>query len=184
MQNLTVRLIKYEINEMTLPNSMHKLMNNETHKNKLPNNIRKLIYEYWDNSGEKLKQYRDLIHHHYPLVRKTYLKISPEINIIILLPDNPDRTSYKEALFNKNINAIDYVRSSFYEFHDLLESISSEFGYDPTPFQQQLRIGEYINIKNKSDLGTIGLMIYNPIGNKAKRINLENGELIMDDIIS
>ena len=184
MQNITVRLLKYELNEMTLPDSMHKLINNEKHNEKLPNNIKKLVNEYWDNSGKKVKQYRDIIQHHYPLVRKTYLQISPEIKIIILLPDNPDKKAYKDALFNEKINAIDYIRSAFYEFHDLLESLSSEFGYEPKPFQQELRIGEYINIKNKSDLGTIGLMMYSPIGDKAKRINLKNGELIFDDIIS
>ena len=184
MQNITAKLLKYELNEITLPDNMRKLIDNEIHNEKLPNNIKKLVNEYWDNSGKKVKQYRDIIQHHYLLVRKTYLQISPEIKIIILLPDNPDKKAYKDALFNEKINAIDYVRSAFYEFHDLLESLSSEFGYEPKPFQQELRLDKYINTKNKSDLGTIGLMINSSIGNKAKRINLKNGELILDEIIS
>jgi len=45
MQNITVRLLKYELNEMTLPDSMHKLISNKKHSEKLPNSIKKLVNE-------------------------------------------------------------------------------------------------------------------------------------------
>lgn len=180
LQNLVIRLLKYELNKMTLPDSMHKYIKNKNHQEQISNEINNIINKYWENSGEKVKQYRDIIQHHHPLVRETYLQIKPEIKVLVLLPDNPDKKAYKDALFNEQINAIDYVRSAFYKFHDLLESLSSELGYEPKPFQQELRIGRFIENKNETDLGTIGLIIYN--STRARKIYFMNGGFIQDEL--
>ena len=81
MQNLTVRLLKYELNEVSLPDSMNKLIKSEKYYDKLPNNIKKLVNEYWETSGKEVKQYRDTFQHQYSLVRKTYLQILSLIHI-------------------------------------------------------------------------------------------------------
>ncbi len=80
---------------------------------KIPDKLYKRLNKSWSIFGEKLKLYRDCIHHYssidFSLSSAFMKKLNDKIwSVSILIPDNPEVRSKKKLEFKKNIDALTY----------------------------------------------------------------------------
>jgi len=130
---LSVLALELDLKEKP-PKNMNKAIKNTLEKYKIPSEISSLIYNYWEQSGKSIKDYRDMDQHWHQIVQRTWLQLEPEKKIIVILPD-----SKHELTYEKKINALELLEKSFYDYHELVEKISEFLGYDKnTPFPTQI----------------------------------------------
>ncbi len=128
MQNQFIGLVsKYY--QKSLPSSIKDFIKKSS-KYDLPEEIKRIISEYWDQSGEFLKNLRDIDQHFYHLIENSFMTINPKKKVNILFPDNPDCKSPASFKFEKNIDGLEFLFRTFQEINKLYESFSEFVGFD------------------------------------------------------
>ncbi|WP_420629434.1 hypothetical protein [Candidatus Leptofilum sp.] len=136
------------------------------------------VNKYWLNGGKYIRDLRDVNEHHFALVDHSYFHFENDPGqILILLPDNPERKSIKNFTYREENDAFNTLSKGFLAINDLVESILEEFGYTQEPFTSSIylaHMGTFEVPQNR----TLGLMI-----NTKSRTQTENGiQLILDTI--
>lgn len=94
-----------------LPSSMNDLVKGiKKSKNyNIDNVIQKILVEYWDGLGEKIKGYRDQISHTAIIISDCIaFNSSNGIGLKMLLPDNPQEKSPSKISYNPGINVMGF----------------------------------------------------------------------------
>ena len=100
--------------KQSLPSSMKDLMKgvNES-KYDLDESIISILNEYWDSTGEKVKDYRDQVTHRAVILSNCIVFNTPKgFGLKMLLPDNPKETSPSKIGYNSNIGAMGFFLDS------------------------------------------------------------------------
>ena len=117
LQDRLLNLINIELSlKLKPPKSLHRAINKTLEKFNIPDEICELIYNYWNKTGKSVKDYRDIDQHWHQVVSKSWLQLKPERKVVILLPDSKNQFTYE-----KKINAIEFMETSFKSFHDMVE---------------------------------------------------------------
>jgi len=126
MQDRFLNILAVVLNLKELPpKSMNKAIKNSLEKYQIPPGVCELIYKYWENTGKLVKDYRDIDQHWHQIVQRTWLQLEPEKKIIVILPDSKESLTY-----DKEIDALEFMEESFNEFHEMVEKIYENLGYD------------------------------------------------------
>jgi hypothetical protein len=110
LQNVIVRMVARRLRlRVSIPKSLKDVVP-KIRTYGLPENICDSVEDYWEKSGERLKDYRDLDQHYFTLCKHVMLQWSPEERVLVFLPDNPSVTAESELTFNNEIDALRYCR--------------------------------------------------------------------------
>lgn len=143
LQDRFLNIISIELGlKLKPPSSLHRAINRTLEKFNIPEEICELIYKYWDEIGKKVKDYRDIDQHWHRIGTKSWLQLKPERKIVVLLPDSKHQFTY-----NKKINAIEFMETSFKSFHEMIENVSKLLGYKenkPFPYGIKMDLPTYI----------------------------------------
>jgi hypothetical protein len=104
----------------------------------LPEMIVERTLAYWHNHGKKLKDYRDIDQHQYSLADHAFMQIQPERKLVVLLPDEPTKKERKDATYNQEINALEFLKESFKQLHQYVDDVARLMGYQPVPLEASL----------------------------------------------
>jgi len=169
MQNSIIDIIGKK-ESLSLPNSMSDF-NKRINKHNINEYLKKIIKKYWKEHGIKIKNYRDINEHNNFLIKKIYIDNFKDKNLLILLPDNPNVQTYKKYTFDKQINALEFLKIEFYAIEKLLNDISRYYKYHKSYFALAINIHE----ENPNNL----TILYDLKNNTLTSIetHLENGEL-------
>ena len=94
-----------------MPNSFQKLLNSQIF---MPHDLFERLQDSWAESGKKLKDYRDCIHHYVPVdfgMASAYMQrhSSGAWTTMIRIPDNPEARSKNQFTFEHNYDALTYA---------------------------------------------------------------------------
>jgi hypothetical protein len=110
--------------KLSLPASMNDLIKRlRDEQFEFPPGPRKVLLEYWDRFGGRLKDYRDLSQHHALVTSDARLVRSAEgrVGVYLLLPSNPEVKSAGKLKFgDPEVHALPYAKR---EFKALVESL-------------------------------------------------------------
>ena len=87
----------------------------------LPEEIRRELTAYWESHGKQLKDYRDIVQHHGPVLSEARVFRAADGTpfIWLTLPNNPEVKSYSQLSFeNPTVHAFLYIRK---QYHELVE---------------------------------------------------------------
>ena len=125
---------------------------------KFPENIQKIFLTYWKENAELIRSYRNFNQHTYDLLTNSFYQIKPDEKFMVILPDNPyDNAEYFR--YSKNIDAFEFLRNSFRNFHFFVESMVRELGYPPEYHQNEVGFFSHIDLKRWPDDSTIGVSV-------------------------
>ena len=133
-------------------------LDNFMRSGKLDKRIYHIIIKYWNNGGRELKNYRDLDIHNYAIVRHSFLQISPEEKILVLLPDNPKELKRDCATFKTERDALTYFKDQFFLLHNCIEEIAATLGYSKKPLGQSVATNQLGELEEGTSK-TLALMI-------------------------
>ena len=146
MQDLFLLLVsKEEKTNLAVARSLNDAMKVKQNSHKIEkygfnSEIVEIFKNYWDKSGSILKDYRDLDQHYLSIIKHTILQVDPTEKLIILLPDNPNERSRRKVSYNKQIDGIDFIKKSFDEFHQFVETVARIYNYKATKYNQPFPI--------------------------------------------
>lgn len=106
------------------PNSLSQAIKKGLETYDISPEICKIILNYWNSTGSQVKDYRDIDQHWQRIVQRTWLKLDPKRKIIVLLPDSKDSITYE-----KKIEALEFIKKSFEDFHIMVEKICELLGF-------------------------------------------------------
>ena len=105
-------------NHNDLPESFHKLIAGiEGGKYEIDSEIQKLARVFWDNSGSKVKGYRDQAVHKAVIVSNClmfYHPVAGSVGMRMYLPDDPFEKSPVKLTYDAGIHAMIFFTSSLY----------------------------------------------------------------------
>ena len=161
-QNDVLRAVASALSlKKSIPGSMHDALNSiQTYG--LPTDIVDRTMQYWEDNGGKLKDYRDIDQHYYPLVDHAFMQTRPERKLVVLLPDDPTMRKRKEASYKKEIDAVSFLAACFHEFHRYADELARLMGYEERALEASIWHG--LDDQREPRDGVIGLIIP---GNKA-----------------
>jgi len=64
----------------------------------MPVDISKIIYEYWEETGQLIKNYRDIDQHWHQIVKRTWMELQADIKIKVILPDSKESLIYEKNI--------------------------------------------------------------------------------------
>lgn len=96
-----------------------------------PDELGKLIIEYWKLNGQELRKYRNLEQHQYNLLEEAYIVRKPIERFILYLPDNPNERDYKKINYENKRIAVDYFKTEINIFHNFVEKMMKVIGVEP-----------------------------------------------------
>ena len=140
MQDSLIKLISKSINA-SLPSSFNDTIK-KINKYKLPDELKKLLIDYWSNDGATIRAYRVLDQHFSGISDYAFLQTSPGKKVIILFPDNPEVKSRNGFTYNKEICGISLLRIGFDNLHELIESIAEFLGHKPSRLQVSTKMDQ------------------------------------------
>ena len=112
-----VNLYLGKVFRQSLPHSLNDLIKNiETRKCAIPERISKIIMDYWNADGRRVKLYRDLAQHHAVISSDARLIITPSGQqfIYLVLPNNPEESKLQNLKYgDPKIDAFPYIFTSF-----------------------------------------------------------------------
>jgi hypothetical protein len=100
------------------------------------------VLQYWQAHGKDLKQYRDLDQHFAVVVRHTFLRTDEPRRVLVLLPDNPEGRSPESFTYEREVDALDFVRGAFMSLHQLYEDLATIEGATPRALQQAVDMAQ------------------------------------------
>lgn len=98
-----------------------------------------LIKDYMHKRGNYIKNCRDLDQHFVPIMEHTSLQVNPIKKVKVLLPDNPEVKSKKMLKFESGIDALDFFKQAFIDFHDFSDNIAEFLGFEPRDIPHKMR---------------------------------------------
>lgn len=102
---------------------------------------------YWGNTGYKLRDLRILDQHYEILATHAQLKsVNGNIQLSILIPDNPDKRSRKQFSFVENLDGLNFVERAFLELHKFVENIAATQTQVRRPLPQNVEIDPSIKL--------------------------------------
>ncbi len=116
---------------------MYKVVSNIDCYN-LPPEVVARTKSYWETSGKRVKPYRDIEQHHYSLATHAFMQTRPDRRLVILLPDDPSKKGRKHATYAQEIDALDFLYTSFHEFHSYVDDIARILGCQPKPLEANI----------------------------------------------
>ena len=115
-QNGITRYLRKGLSQ-SMPNSLSDLVKGlRKDKYSLPHKLKRLLIEYWDQNGQKLKDYRDLTEHHVVVCSDAciFFDCVGRPRLCLLLPDNPEKTGSRELTYgNPPVQAFQYIWDEF-----------------------------------------------------------------------
>jgi hypothetical protein len=133
------------------------------HRYPFPERVKALTLQYWQRSGNLLKDYRDLDQHYRTIVNHVLLEVRPCPRLLILLPDNPAARREADFTFNEERNALEYLPRCFRELHDWVEAIARELGSRPVPLQTCVRMSQLGHLAPPTG-GVLALIVEHIVG--------------------
>ncbi|MDP1993763.1 MAG: hypothetical protein Q8K40_00815 [Ignavibacteria bacterium] len=114
--------------KLSLPHSLNDLVKRiEKRKCNMPDRISKMIMDYWNADGKRVKLYRDLAQHHAVISSDARLIITPDGHqlIYLVLPNNPEENRLEKLKYgDPRIDAFPYVFNSFSNLHKYVFGIT------------------------------------------------------------
>ncbi len=179
IQDKIMQLIGKKLN-LSLPNSMRKVISGGKKKCNLSVRIFGLIRKYWVKSGKIVRTYRNIDQHHYNLVNNSFLESEPDERILINLPDNPEVKKKEKSTYKEDIGAILFLEQAFLFLHDFIEELAENFRFKGKKFNPSINLGQYGAFSEKK--GTIALRIHNIKPLEALHIAHDGKRLIINII--
>jgi len=142
----------------TLPNSLHDLIKKSTHYSWLDNRVLRVLIDYWEQAGKRLRDYRDVDQHFHILTQHSFLDLTVEPRVRVILPDNPESKSPRIFTFAKGIDALEYCPAEFRRLHETVETVAEVFGYTPSKLQQPLNLHEPYQVAPTDQGRTVALV--------------------------
>ena len=98
----------------SLPSSMNDLMKGIlSSKYKLDPEIHSLLIAYWQNTGKKIKGYRDQVNHKAVILSNCIVFNTPKgFGLKMLLPDNPEEKSPSKISYESGIGTMGFLLDS------------------------------------------------------------------------
>jgi hypothetical protein len=138
LQNMLLRMVARRLQLKTsVPKSLREAIP-KIRSYGFPEEICKLMQDYWDTGGSRLKDYRDLDQHYFTLCKHVVLQWSPEERVLVFLPDDPTTTAEPRLTFEKELDALRYFVAAFNDFHQCVERVAISLGFKPTALDEQL----------------------------------------------
>lgn len=131
LQNTLLDLIGKKL-QISISPSMNTYVTklNKRKRCDLEERVHSLISDYWNISGLKVKQYRDIDQHYGQLFQHAIIKRSGDIaNLELRLPDNPKEKSPKRFTYQLKIDAVLFIHEAFNSLHTLINEVSVMLGY-------------------------------------------------------
>lgn len=123
----TIWVYLSKILKVSVARSLAELVNKiERSQSNLPERLQKVILCYWEASGRRVKQYRDLSEHHAVVSSDSRVTLSPDGRELVyfLLANNPEVMKYAELRWHDpEIDALAFVFESFCAYHDFMTEI-------------------------------------------------------------
>lgn len=159
MQNQFLTLVAREapnVSHLSVSTSLNKAMKRAHGEQKrrietygFEEEVVSAFIDYWDQSGIKIKKYRDLEQHYISIIEHSFLQVQPEEKIVIYLPDNPDERRVHNITYDNQLDALDYMEESFLDFHNFVEEVCKLLGFDQRPLTQYMDFTKSKVIKGK-----------------------------------
>lgn len=167
IQNLILPIFSTQIElKCSIPSSMSNVIK-KIESYGFNEKVISLVLNYWEKSGKRSKDFRDVDQHHHALLQKIRFRVVGDKGPIIYLPDNPEVKSSSNLTFNKNIELMPFAYEAYQDLIKLLECIAQETGFKPEPVNQtiaQPTIHEDINRSHKTHSIYIGKQISLDLG--------------------
>lgn len=119
---------------LSIPTSLKDIVNSvERRKINLPDDLSKIIIQYWKTDGEKLKAYRDVSQHHAVVASdaRVTVDLTGQAFVYLVLPNNPEtKTASSLSYENPRIDAIPYLVDNYQSLYrficEVLQNLSKE----------------------------------------------------------
>lgn len=108
----------------------------------LKEEVRKILIQHWNQTGSKLRDYRDIDQHHATLTDQYFIQLKPKKTILVRFPDNPEVKSLKKFSYRKNINGLEFLDACFKEIHDTFEGVAKHYGAPPQNHQMSISMDQ------------------------------------------
>jgi len=96
---------------------------------------------YWVSTGDKLRDFRVLDQHYEVLSTHARFKsVNGNIQLSVLIPDNPEKQSRKQFSFVENLDGLKFAEKAFLELHKLIEKIVFTQTQVCSPLPQNIEI--------------------------------------------
>ena len=129
-QNAVTRYLSSSPNLISLKGSLHDIYNkiidsDPRTTDAIPPEIREMIIKYWNDSGLKLKNYRDRSEHTALITAEpvAFLNQDGQASIRLQLPANPENPSFDTLDFANGPSAVEYLHTSFGELVDFINDV-------------------------------------------------------------
>jgi hypothetical protein len=156
---------------MSLPQSLDDVLKKATGRVQLPDWLRDILVQYWQSSGKRLKDYRDLSQHHALVSSDAYVfwRKSGEPAIFLVLPNNPQVKSAAALTFEPPVvHAAPYCRTAFFELLQMVYRVTHPLLADPPPKTRIHRVRVHPGIRLGGDTPLEGCPLYTTDGFRAE----------------
>lgn len=120
----TVWVYLSKILRVSVPRSLADIIKRiESSQSNLPESLQRLIRCYWESSGLRVKQYRDLAEHHAVVSSDSRVTIAPDGQELVyfLLANNPEAKNYSDLRWqDPEVDALTFVFESFCAYRDFV----------------------------------------------------------------
>jgi len=171
MQDILNQLMRRKFPKLNLPRSISDTIKG-IDKYSLPDEIKRLLTNYWNNYGGRLRDLRVLDQHYSSIVDNILLQTKPDRRIKLIFPDNPKVKSKEKWTYEKEIDGISEIRIGFDETHQLIEEIFGFLGYKPSKVTDSVKLsqlGDLTPFRKR----TISFWFEKKISTKENKINIK-----------
>lgn len=141
MQDNLNQLLRRKFPKLNLPRSISDTIKG-IDKYDIPDDIKKLLVNYWDCFGSRIRDLRILDQHYSSIVDNILLQTKPDRRIRLIFPDNPEIKSKEKWTYQKEIDGISELRIGFDETHQLIEDIFEFLGYKPSKLNDSVKLAQ------------------------------------------
>ena len=156
MQDLANDIIR-KLSKIQVPRSISDTMKKIKNYG-LPIEIVELCEEYWlQRGGKQLRDYRILDQHYSNIVDHVFLRLSPERNVLLVFPDNPEEQSRRKFKYDQKICGISILRVGFDEIQEFVDRVLMFYKIDPSPHSHSLYLSQWGDLRpyRKRTLGVL-----------------------------
>lgn len=114
---------------VSLPSSLQVVITQiEKNKSPLPQELRDALLHYWQQSGLRLKQYRDLAQHNVVVCSDVHLfrNRGGDLQVYIKLPSDPSVKALSVSYSEPVVHALPYVTQAFLDLLTILYRITAQ----------------------------------------------------------
>jgi ribosome recycling factor len=137
---------------------------------------------YWQSNGSRFRGYRSIDQHHHNLIEHILFQVKPVKKVLILFPDNPEEKSSSKFTYEKNIDAVEFMESSFSKLHTLTEDIAAILGIQPKAHSVEVNMSQLGELAPPRER-TLSLMVEKKVRRQSdKNVTLEITGLKMNQL--